>query len=106
MCSLNYKEIFSCFEPFHKVTNINILDACLKHLHLYRSRHHLQSYNEAIRGFAAQYGTQIADVHTTSKKFLFDVGLVAEDGLHPSRRGHELWQEIIQPELLQAIREL
>lgn len=57
----------------------------------------LEEYNAAIYLLADQYNLQVADVHSTSKKFIFDVGLVAEDGLHPSRRGHELWTSVIYP---------
>lgn len=55
----------------------------------------LTAYNNVILSLAEEYNLPVADIHSVSKKFLFDVGLVAEDGLHPSRRGHELWEEII-----------
>lgn len=55
----------------------------------------LEGYNNSILELAKKYDLPVADVHSTSKQFLFDVGLVAEDGLHPSHRGHELWAEVI-----------
>lgn len=57
----------------------------------------LEEYNAAIYTLADKYNLQVADVHSVSKKFIFDVGLVSADGLHPSRRGHELWTSVIYP---------
>jgi lysophospholipase L1-like esterase len=65
----------------------------------------LKEYNDVIYSLAKQYNLQVADVHSTSKKFIFSVSLVSADGLHPSRKGHELWTSVIYPVVKKQIKE-
>lgn len=63
----------------------------------------LDAFNGVIESIADEYDLHVADIHDTSKKFVFDIGLISEDKLHPSERGHELWLETIKPVVKRAL---
>ena len=63
----------------------------------------LDELNVFIKDLAKEKSLAVADVHKTSNKFIFDVSLVAADALHPSEKGHALWEEIIYKASLKAL---
>jgi lysophospholipase L1-like esterase len=56
-----------------------------------------QEYNAVIRREAAARGLTLVDMYKESKWVMFDIGLLAEDGIHPSVAGHKKWEEAIYP---------
>lgn len=64
----------------------------------------ITAYNDFIREQAKIRNVAVVDMHKQSKWVMFDVGLLAEDGIHPSARGHEKWEEVIYPVASKLLR--
>jgi lysophospholipase L1-like esterase len=58
----------------------------------------IKEFNKIIEATAKKYGVKTADLFYISKKMETDRSLVADDGLHPSEKGHKLWEAMIFPE--------
>ncbi len=54
-------------------------------------------FNKIIAEVCKEKGVEMADIYTASQTIRFDLDLVAQDGLHPSAKGHLLFEETIYP---------
>lgn len=57
----------------------------------------IAAYNSFIREQAQIRDVTIVDMHKQSKWVMLDVGLLSDDGIHPSVKGHQKWEEVIYP---------
>jgi len=63
----------------------------------------LAHFNDIIDDEAKIRGLKVVDVFDVSKEMEKDPTLVAEDGLHPSAKEYELWEELIFPAALELL---
>ena len=64
----------------------------------------IRRFNAVIRAEAARRTIPVADVFEASRRVRVDPGLVAEDGLHPSRRQYAAWVRLIRPAARMLLR--
>ena len=60
----------------------------------------IDEYNIINKAIANKYNVAYADINPVSKSAKNDIGLLAEDQLHPSARQYSDWVNIILPEAL------
>ena len=63
----------------------------------------LAHFNTIIQEEAEQRGLSLVDVFELSKAMATDPSLVAPDGLHPSAKEYELWEQKIFPAALELL---
>jgi lysophospholipase L1-like esterase len=63
----------------------------------------LEAFNEENRILADEYGVRYVNITDLSRLASADLGLLAQDQLHPSARMYELWVERLVPQVLEII---
>ena len=61
-------------------------------------------FNKVKKEETVKKGILFIDITPISRQAINDVSLIAEDGLHPSRKMYQQWVEKISPELLKKIK--
>lgn len=62
-----------------------------------REEYDVEDYNDIIRAEAKTRDLPLVDIYKESKWVMFDIGLLSDDGIHPSVKGHQQWEKVIYP---------
>lgn len=65
----------------------------------------IAEFNEIISEAATEYNLQLVDIYPTTQEMKGKTELIAEDGLHPSAKEYVLWEKLIYPIAMDALKD-